>query len=872
MSRTERLLVVTIAALAGILTFGLSGTAMAFHEGGVAHCDGCHSMHDSPENPVLGTPNTLLLKGSDPSSTCLNCHQGAGSLTSYHIFSGNATAWSPGGDFFWLTQSYTNVIRGTPVTSDPDNMGHNIIAADFGLTVDGTNSVSPGGAYPASNLGCSSCHDPHGQVNGGTANGMDPISVSGSYGDVPVAGTIAGNYRLLGDSFYKPYLPATAPIAVLPFATRFGETDASHPAYGQGMSEWCAGCHGDYTGDNTKHPAANSEALGSDKADTYNAYVATGDFTGGKTLNLRINRGVIQYIPFLVGDFVDPANPTQDEVFVVLAREATGCTVTKEAGNTIKLWTDTFGTDAYIRVLGGDANTELGFPTAEVQGVGNVGDKTAVTSTEVVALLQALGNHGTTFHAEVSAGKVRVYTEAEGAAVYLGFDAPSLMAAKMGWTVGAGGDVYGTDASGNLALKLKGASEGTPLAGIQVTIQDNEEDSTRFDIIVPVQSGTHYRIEAEERYEDLTVDDADPRYVESVINGVSRWISVEDQDSPSTAPDDEPLAGTYTLAGGNDGQVGLVGADYLGDLASGLGVHAFDNLTVLGDDVMDVMTPYLTDRDTMYQIAAYTEGRRDMVYHMTHPTPASSDDAIAFRDATGAYAAGTKFNTSYASLVTGTGRVIDPRTSADVWLDALAGFAAVLSYNDSGHGKSFSGVGPQYAPAGTKRGLAKAYLAINPQYGAPGWKTTDEALEEAHIIRLSDYGEGPVIWDQRTLKIADSVFQDLNVRRGSIYIEQKTMRAIRSVTWEPLDPIMFREAYEKARFEWEIFKNNRGCTDYRIYCDQDIGSIDEVVVQDLIDQGIFKMLIYYKHTRAARTLLLTFTATSTSVNFEELEV
>jgi hypothetical protein len=280
MSRTERLLVVTIAALAGILTFGLSGTAMAFHEGGVAHCDGCHSMHDSPENPVLGTPNTLLLKGSDPSSTCLNCHQGAGSLTSYHIFSGNATAWSPGGDFFWLTQSYTNVIRGTPVTSDPDNMGHNIIAADFGLTVDGTNSVSPGGAYPASNLGCSSCHDPHGQVNGGTANGMDPISVSGSYGDVPVAGTIAGNYRLLGDSFYKPYLPATAPIAVLPFATRFGETDASHPAYGQGMSEWCAGCHGDYTGDNTKHPAANSEALGSDKADTYNSYVATGDFTG----------------------------------------------------------------------------------------------------------------------------------------------------------------------------------------------------------------------------------------------------------------------------------------------------------------------------------------------------------------------------------------------------------------------------------------------------------------------------------------------------------------------------------------------------------------------------------------------------------------
>ena len=85
------------------------------------------------------------------------------------------------------------------MTSDPDNMGHNVVAPDYGLTVDGTNAWLPAAPITSSNLGCSSCHDPHGQVNGGTANGQLPISVSGSYGDVPVAGTIAGNYRLLGD-------------------------------------------------------------------------------------------------------------------------------------------------------------------------------------------------------------------------------------------------------------------------------------------------------------------------------------------------------------------------------------------------------------------------------------------------------------------------------------------------------------------------------------------------------------------------------------------------------------------------------------------------------------------------------------------------
>jgi nitrate/TMAO reductase-like tetraheme cytochrome c subunit len=271
MTNKQRVMRQAIAVLTGVLFLGLTGTAMAFHDGGVAHCDGCHSMHNSPENPVTGTPNSQLLKGSDASSTCLNCHAGSGS---YHSLSTDASNWSPGGDFFWLTQSYTNSNWSGSVTSDPDNMGHNIIASDFGLTVDGTNTVAPGGSYQSSDLACSSCHNPHGQVNGGTAGGELPISVSGSYGAVPVAGTIAGNYRLLGDVAYG--LAAAAPIAA---TSSFRDTDTSHPAYGAGMGEWCASCHGDYVNDSQKHPSGNGEFLNG-QAGTYNSYVKTGDFTG----------------------------------------------------------------------------------------------------------------------------------------------------------------------------------------------------------------------------------------------------------------------------------------------------------------------------------------------------------------------------------------------------------------------------------------------------------------------------------------------------------------------------------------------------------------------------------------------------------------
>jgi hypothetical protein len=274
MTKRNHAIVQTIALLAGLLTLGWAGNALAFHDGGVAHCDGCHSMHNSPENPVTGTPNSQLLKGDDASSTCLNCHAGSGGE---HVLSTDATNWSPGGDFFWLTQSYTNTDLSGTVTSDPDNMGHNVIASDFGLVVDGTNTVSPGGAYPSSSLGCASCHNPHGRVNGGTAAGQLPVSVSGSYGAVPVAGTIAGAYRLLGGGGDGSGL-AAQPIAV---TAQFGETDVVHPAYGEGMGEWCASCHGEYINDSHKHPSGNSEFLNG-QSTVYNSYVATGDYTGAQ--------------------------------------------------------------------------------------------------------------------------------------------------------------------------------------------------------------------------------------------------------------------------------------------------------------------------------------------------------------------------------------------------------------------------------------------------------------------------------------------------------------------------------------------------------------------------------------------------------------
>jgi len=291
---------ISIAVLIMVAFCGAPQTASAsFHNGGVGPCNGCHTIHNS-EN---GLPNTTgtgssLLRASDPSSICLNCHAGPGGPSTPSVFSFDGSALTPGGDFYWMTKTYTWATGSSPASGH----GHNVIAQDFVLVEDTTNIQAPGGTFLSSNLTCISCHDPHGGANGGTKSGALPVSASGSYGQDPAAGTQVGNYRLLGGvgytvdgySFNNP-----APIARQSDIDPFAESDTSHVDYGSGMSEWCANCHADILnmehqagGSSFDHPIGNNANLESSIIANYNSYIRTGDLTGS------IATAYLQFVPF----------------------------------------------------------------------------------------------------------------------------------------------------------------------------------------------------------------------------------------------------------------------------------------------------------------------------------------------------------------------------------------------------------------------------------------------------------------------------------------------------------------------------------------------------------------------------------------------
>ncbi len=294
-------------------------------------------MHNSFEGAATVTGRSVasgaagyLLKGGDPSSVCLHCHEASGavlprgylvSTSSADLGPGKAPIQlTPGGDFGWLKKTYTwTPAPGSALLTSPgETHGHSIVSLEYGYLADGVRSAAPGGTYPSQNLSCTSCHDPHGKYRRLASGTVDstglPILGSGSTASSPdpVTGQFAvGAYRLLGGVGYKPAWLAGAlaftsppPDAVSPDDYNRSEAvTQTRVAYGRGMSEWCANCHpgmlqaGVTAGmKGLRHPAGNDAKLPSSFQTNYNAYVRTGVLT-----NVDPTKSYLSLVPFEEG-------------------------------------------------------------------------------------------------------------------------------------------------------------------------------------------------------------------------------------------------------------------------------------------------------------------------------------------------------------------------------------------------------------------------------------------------------------------------------------------------------------------------------------------------------------------------------------------
>jgi hypothetical protein len=203
---------------------------------------------------------------------------------------------SPGGDFGWLKKDYTWTAHGETETEDGSTHGHSIVALDKGYDADPVNTQAPGGTFSGSQLGCQSCHDPHGKgkrLNDGSYSTTGaPVYTTGSTGIVPSVGLAVGTFNLLA---YPGYLGASGvtwggwPVAVRPSSyNRTEATTQTRVAYGRSASgntwgDWCGSCHAAIANEtglegHPSHPI--DETLPQGIVDNYNNYVKSGQMDG----------------------------------------------------------------------------------------------------------------------------------------------------------------------------------------------------------------------------------------------------------------------------------------------------------------------------------------------------------------------------------------------------------------------------------------------------------------------------------------------------------------------------------------------------------------------------------------------------------------
>ena len=165
------------------------------------------------------------------------------------------------------------------------------------------------------------------------------------------------------------------------------------------------------------------------------------------------------------------------------------------------------------------------------------------------------------------------------------------------------------------------------------------------------------------------------------------------------------------------------------------------------------------------------------------------------------------------------------------------------------------------SPAGYRKGIIKniVKLAFNPS------KPQRDQLYSADVNPvMSQIGRGIVLFGDKTGLGTASAFDRLNVRRLFIAVEKSIATAAESFLFE------FNDDFTQTQFKNIVdpflrdIQGRRGIIDFRVVSDSTVNT------PEVIDQNKFRASIFIKPARSINVIELTFVATRTGVEFDEI--
>lgn len=351
-----------------------------------------------------------------------------------------------------------------------------------------------------------------------------------------------------------------------------------------------------------------------------------------------------------------------------------------------------------------------------------------------------------------------------------------------------------------------------------------------------------------ELYEDVSTTstaklaDGSTNYYKDVITNKSSWVKVA-----NTAHFVAQTSQYESLAGGTDGRTETTAT--LADLAGAYDLFKSSNEI----DVSFVLGGKSDDAGNLgtYLISNIADYRKDAIAFIS---PAKSDvvdesktekklaNVIAFKNSLP--------SSSYSVIDSGYKYRYDRYN--DVYrFTPLNGDIAGLA----------SRVEPFESPAGFRKGVIKnvVKLAFNPNKAQ-----RDQLYSNEVNPVMSQIGQGIVLFGDKTGFGQNSAFDSLNVRRLFIAVEKAIANAAESFLFELNDE--FTQAQFKGIVEPFLrdIQGKRGIVDFRVVSDETVNT------PAIIDQGKFRANIFIKPARSINVIELTFVATRSGVEFEEI--
>lgn len=333
-------------------------------------------------------------------------------------------------------------------------------------------------------------------------------------------------------------------------------------------------------------------------------------------------------------------------------------------------------------------------------------------------------------------------------------------------------------------------------------------------------------------------------YYKDVIDQESSWVKVANTAHFEASAQ---YVSYESLANGSDGRTETTAT--LADLAAGYDLFKSSNeidvsfiLQGKGDDAGNIAN-YIISNVADYRkdaIAFISPAKSDVVDESK--TEAKLANVIAYKNALP--------SSSYYVMDSGYKYRYD--RYADVYrYTPLNGDIAGLN----------SRVQPFESPAGFRKGVIKnvVKLAFNPN------KSQRDQLYSNEVNPvMSQVGQGIVLFGDKTGLGQNSAFDRINVRRLFIAVEKAIANAAQSFLFELNDE--FTQAQFKGIVEPFLrdIQGRRGIVDFRVISDSTVNT------PSVVDQSKFRANIFIKPARSINVIELTFVATRSGVEFEEI--